>query len=55
MMVNVVRNQNGVIVQTIEKEQNYITKKYLGKKKDGTGFIFISQKIITQLHQLKCL
>ena len=47
MMVNVEKNQNGMIVQMIEREQNYITKKNLGKKNDGIDFIYIFQKIIT--------
>ena len=32
--------------KTIEKEQNFTIKKYLGKKKDGIDFIFTFRKII---------
>ena len=46
MMESVAFNHLGMIVLMIESVQKFIIKKNLGKKKDGTGSIFISLKII---------
>jgi hypothetical protein len=46
MMESVVFNHPGMIALMIESVQKFIIKKNLGKKKDGTGSIFISLKII---------
>ena len=45
-MVNVEKNQNGMIAQMIERELSYIIKKNLGKKKDGIDFKNLMKTII---------